>query len=178
MSNLHDVSLSEKQLFSIGFLRLIMLTGPTCMHSLFLNNLVNHCVLLDASLPLQVSKLVKLVQQTSLLQAASLQLSSIWQSHSTAITSLAAAAATAGVYHLTYTAAACFVDMSAPGAAFACVGVSAAVVAGLWLYVRSGFMVDPERVYQVAMRKLTQHAGLQEVMGAPLAGGQMQVSRM
>jgi hypothetical protein len=117
-----------------------------------------------------VSKLVKLVQQTSLLQATSLQLSSIWQSHSTVITTLAAVAATAGVYHLTYSAAAHFVDMSAPGAAFACVGASAAAVAGLGLYVRSGFIVDPERVYHVAMRKLTQHAGLQEVMGAPLAG--------
>jgi hypothetical protein len=126
----------------------------------------------SSSAAVQVSKIVKLVQQTSLLQAASLQFSSIWQSHSTAITSLAAAAATAGVYHLTYSAAACFVDMSAPGAAFGCVGVSAAAVAGLGLYMRSGFVVDPERVYQVAMRKLTQHAGLQEVMGAPLAGGQ------
>jgi hypothetical protein len=120
---------------------------------------------------LQVSKVVKLVQQTSVLQAASLELSSIWQSHSTALTSLAAAAATAGLYHLTYSAAACLVDMAAPGAAFACVGASAAAVAGVGLYVRSGFMVDPERVYHVAMRKLTQHAGLQEVMGAPLAGG-------
>ncbi|WIA41303.1 hypothetical protein OEZ86_004903 [Tetradesmus obliquus] len=123
----------------------------------------------------QVAKLVKLVQQTSLLQAASLQISSTWQSHSTAITSLAAAAATAGLYHLTYSAAAHFVDMSAPGVAFGCVGASAAAVAGLGLYVRSGFMVDPERVYQVAMRKLTQHAGLQEVMGAPLAGSPMRV---
>ncbi|KAF6255801.1 hypothetical protein COO60DRAFT_180012 [Scenedesmus sp. NREL 46B-D3] len=123
----------------------------------------------------QVSKLIKLVQQTSLLQAASLQLSSVWQSHSTVITSLAAAAATAGVYHLTYAAAACFVDMAAPNAVLACAGASAAAVAGLGLYVRSGFVVDPERVYQVAMRKLTQHAGLQEVMGAPLAGSPMRV---
>lgn len=129
-----------------------------------------------ALLMLQVAKLVKLVQQTSLLQAASLQISSTWQSHSTAITSLAAAAATAGLYHLTYSAAAHFVDMSAPGVAFGCVGASAAAVAGLGLYVRSGFMVDPERVYQVAMRKLTQHAGLQEVMGAPLAG-ELQISQ-
>lgn len=44
----------------------------------------------------QASRLVKLVQSTSLSEAAWLQLSSIWQSHSTTITAVTAAAATAG----------------------------------------------------------------------------------
>lgn len=44
----------------------------------------------------QASRLVKLVQSTSLSEATWLQLSSTWQSHSTTITALTAAAATAG----------------------------------------------------------------------------------
>lgn len=118
----------------------------------------------------QVSTLLKLMQQTSLLQAANLQLSSIWQDHSTALTTIAAAAATLGVYQLTYSAAALFVDTTAPGVTYACLGASAAAVGGLGLYLRSGFVVDPERVYHVAMRKLVHHPGLEEVMGTPLAG--------
>jgi hypothetical protein len=48
------------------------------------------------SLFLQASKLVKLVQSTSLSEATWLQLASSWQSHSAAITAATAAAATAG----------------------------------------------------------------------------------
>lgn len=38
------------------------------------------------------------------------------------------------------------------------------------LYIRSRFTINPDRVYRIAMRKLNTHAGILEVMGAPLAG--------
>lgn len=38
------------------------------------------------------------------------------------------------------------------------------------LYVHSRFTVNPDRVYRIAMRMLNTHAGILEVMGAPLYG--------
>lgn len=90
------------------------------------------------------------MQQTSLLQAAHLQLSSVWQSHSTAITTLAAAAATAGLYQITHATAGLFVDVSSTEAMLGCAAGAAAAVGGVGLYIRSGLVVDPERVYQVS----------------------------
>lgn len=98
----------------------------------------------------QVSKVLRLIQQTSVLQAAHLQLSSLWQSHSTAITMLGAAAATAGLSQITIAAAGLFTDVSTTEALLTCTAVSAAAVGGVGLQLRSGLVVDPERVYQVS----------------------------
>lgn len=38
------------------------------------------------------------------------------------------------------------------------------------LYVQSRLTVNPDRVYRIAMRMLNTHAGILEVMGAPLSG--------
>lgn len=38
------------------------------------------------------------------------------------------------------------------------------------IYARSRFMVNPDRVYRMAMRRLNTSAGILEVMGAPLSG--------
>lgn len=81
----------------------------------------------------------------------------------------------AGVYQVTAAAAGLVIDMAAPGAPAYCLLASAAAVALGALRLRSLFVVDAERVYAVAMRKLAGHAGLQEVMGAPLAGARAAV---
>eukprot|EP00775_Hariotina_reticulata_P001766 gene1766-2105_t len=72
-------------------------------------------------------------------------------------------------------AAGTVIDMSSPAASYYCLAVSTAAVAAAGRYTMSALVVDPERVYQVAMRKLTQHAGLQEVMGTPLAGSPLRI---
>lgn len=38
------------------------------------------------------------------------------------------------------------------------------------LYLRSRFMINPDKVYRMAMRRLNTSAGILEVMGAPLTG--------
>lgn len=98
---------------------------------------------------IQMSRVLKLIHQTPVLHSAHLQLSSIWQSHSTAITTVAAAAATAGLYKIIHTAAGTVVDVSSMEAMWGCAAAAASVVGGTGLYVRSGLVVDPERVYQV-----------------------------
>ena len=76
----------------------------------------------------------------------------------------------AGLNHVISVTAGSVIDMSSPAATYGCLLASSAAVTTAGLYARSALVVDPERVYQVAMRKLTQHAGLKEVMGTPLAG--------
>ncbi|KAK6929581.1 hypothetical protein RJ641_005786, partial [Dillenia turbinata] len=51
-------------------------------------------------------------------------------------------------------------------------GIKAKVVVVVWvgLYIRSRLIINPDRVYRMAMRRLNTSAGILEVMGAPLSG--------
>ncbi|KAA8533953.1 hypothetical protein F0562_031470 [Nyssa sinensis] len=63
-----------------------------------------------------------------------------------------------------------FVGLSEGMAKYGFLALSTAIVAFAGLYLRSRFTINPDKVYRMAMRRLNTHAGILEVMGAPLTG--------
>ncbi|KAK4778153.1 hypothetical protein SAY87_018340 [Trapa incisa] len=63
-----------------------------------------------------------------------------------------------------------FVGISEGIAKYGFLALSSAIVAFTGLFVRSRLTINPDRVYRIAMRMLNTHAGILEVMGAPLSG--------
>lgn len=112
-------------------------------------------------------------RRTSLGQALGLQAVALWQAHSGKISAAAALGAAYLLYKLALPAVALFSDAPArhPLASKAAAAAgSVAAVAGAAAALRARSAIDPGRVYQLAMLKLNSHAGVLEVMGAPLAG--------
>ncbi|XP_020590125.1 uncharacterized protein LOC110031321 [Phalaenopsis equestris] len=63
-----------------------------------------------------------------------------------------------------------FVGISEGMAKYGFLALATAIVAFTGLYIRSRFVINPNKVYRIAMRKLNTSAPILELMGAPLAG--------
>ncbi|GMH32499.1 hypothetical protein BSKO_00333 [Bryopsis sp. KO-2023] len=51
--------------------------------------------------------------------------------------------------------------------------VAVTLLAGAYIYFQRRFSIDPEAVYRLGLLKLNTHAGILDVMGAPLAGSDL-----
>lgn len=66
-----------------------------------------------------------------------------------------------------------FIGFSEGMAKYGFLALSSAIVAFAGLYIRSRFVINPDKVYRMAMRRLNTSAGILEVMGAPLTGSDL-----
>jgi hypothetical protein len=112
-------------------------------------------------------------RRTSAGQAAALQAAALWQAHSGKVSAAAALVAAYLLYQTALAAAGLISDapethpILAPIlAAAGSLAAVAAAAAGL----RARTAVNADHVYRLALVKLNSHAGVLEVMGAPLAG--------
>ncbi|KAI4306579.1 hypothetical protein L6164_029842 [Bauhinia variegata] len=74
------------------------------------------------------------------------------------------------LWRIMFGIASTFVGLSEGMAKYGFLALSSAIVAFGGLYIRSRFIINPDKVYRMAMRKLNTSAGILEVMGAPLSG--------
>lgn len=106
-------------------------------------------------------------------EAIGLQVESFLRSNYLVLVGAAAVLVCALLWRIMFGIANTFVGISEGMAKYGFLALSSAIVAFAGLYVRARFTINPDRIYRMAMRKLNTHAGILEVMGAPLTGSEL-----
>ncbi|KAL8096062.1 uncharacterized protein LOC141690207 [Apium graveolens] len=103
-------------------------------------------------------------------EAAGLQIEAFWKRNSLLFVGAGGLMVCIFLWRVMFGIANTFVGLSEGMAKYGFLALSAAIVAFSGLYLRSKFMINPDKVYRMAMRRLNTSAGILEVMGAPLTG--------
>lgn len=103
-------------------------------------------------------------------EAAGLQIEAFWKRNSLLFVGAGGLMVCILLWRVMFGVANTFVGLSEGMAKYGFLALSAAIVAFSGLYLRSKFMINPDKVYRIAMRRLNTSAGILEVMGAPLTG--------
>lgn len=106
-------------------------------------------------------------------EAIGLQVESFLRSNYLVLVGAVAVLVCALLWRIMFGIANTFVGISEGMAKYGFLALSSAIVAFAGLYVRARFTINPDRIYRMAMRKLNTHAGILEVMGAPLTGSEL-----
>ncbi|KAK4743189.1 hypothetical protein SAY87_001190 [Trapa incisa] len=103
-------------------------------------------------------------------EAIGLQIESFLRRNSLLLLGAGGVLVCAILWRILFGLASTFVGISEGMAKYGFLALSSAIVAFTGLYVRSRLTINPDRVYRISMRMLNTHAGILEVMGAPLSG--------
>ncbi|XP_030534320.2 uncharacterized protein LOC115743610 [Rhodamnia argentea] len=106
-------------------------------------------------------------------EALGLQVESFLRSNYLFLVGAVAVLVCALLWRIMFGIANAFVGISEGLAKYGFLALSSAIVAFAGLYLRSRLTINPDRIYRMAMRKLNTHAGILEVMGAPLTGSDL-----
>ncbi|KAI3427804.1 uncharacterized protein J3R85_009022 [Psidium guajava] len=106
-------------------------------------------------------------------EALGLQIESFLRSNYLFLVGAVAVLVCALLWRIMFGIANTFVGISEGMAKYGFLALSSAIVAFAGLYLRSRLTINPDRIYRMAMRKLNTHAGILEVMGAPLTGSDL-----
>ncbi|KAG0481712.1 hypothetical protein HPP92_012570 [Vanilla planifolia] len=99
-----------------------------------------------------------------------LQLEAFWKRNYLFILGAGGLVVCIALWRIMFALASSFVGLSEGMAKYGFLALATAIVAFTSLYIRSRFIINPDKVYRMAMRKLNTSASVLEVMGAPLAG--------
>ncbi|PKA61796.1 hypothetical protein AXF42_Ash008627 [Apostasia shenzhenica] len=99
-----------------------------------------------------------------------LQLEAFWKRNYLFILGAGGLLMCIALWRIMFAVASTFVGLSEGMAKYGFLALATAVVAFTALYIRSRFIINPDKVYRMTMRKLNTSAPILEVMGAPLAG--------
>lgn len=99
-----------------------------------------------------------------------LQLEAFWKRNYLFILGAGGLVLCIALWKLLFGLASTFVGLSEGMAKYGFLALATAIVAFTGLYIRSRFIINPDKVYRMAMRKLNTSAPILELMGAPLAG--------
>lgn len=103
-------------------------------------------------------------------EAISLQLEAFWKRNYLFILGAGGLVLCIALWRMMFGIATTFVGISEGMAKYGFLALAASIVAFTGLYIRSRFIINPDKVYRMAMRKLNTSAPTLEVLGAPLAG--------
>ncbi|CAN6469505.1 unnamed protein product [Victoria cruziana] len=103
-------------------------------------------------------------------EATGLHIEAFWKRNYLVLVGVVGAGLCLLLWRVMFGIASMFVGLSEGMAKYGFLALASAIVAFTGIYARSRFMVNPDRVYRMAMRRLNTSAGILEVMGAPLSG--------
>ncbi|XAR66055.1 hypothetical protein NMG60_11012106 [Bertholletia excelsa] len=103
-------------------------------------------------------------------EAVGLQVEAFWRRNSLMFFGAAGVMVCILLWRALFGIANMFVGLSEGMAKYGFLALSTAIVAFMGLYLRSRFTINPDKVYRMAMTRLNTHAGILEIMGAPLTG--------
>lgn len=103
-------------------------------------------------------------------EAVGLQIEAFWKRNSLVLIGAGGVVVCILLWRVMFGIANTFIGLSEGMAKYGFLALSTAIVAFTGLYLRSRFMINPDKVYRMAMRRLNTSAGILEVMGAPLTG--------
>eukprot|EP00262_Sarcandra_glabra_P006687 TRINITY_DN1912_c0_g1_i1.p1 TRINITY_DN1912_c0_g1~~TRINITY_DN1912_c0_g1_i1.p1 ORF type:complete len:428 (+),score=58.53 TRINITY_DN1912_c0_g1_i1:160-1284(+) len=103
-------------------------------------------------------------------EAVGLQIEGFWKRNYLVVVGFVGFGLCIVLWRVMFGIASTFVGLSEGMAKYGFLALASAIVSFAGLYVRSRFIINPDRVYRMAMRKLNTSAGILEVMGAPLSG--------
>lgn len=103
-------------------------------------------------------------------EAVGLQIEAFWKRNYLLVVGAGAVFVCIVLWRVLFGIANTFVGLSEGMAKYGFLALSSAIVAFAGLYLRSRYIINPDKVYRMAMTKLNTSAGILEVMGAPLTG--------
>jgi hypothetical protein len=103
-------------------------------------------------------------------QALGLHLEAFWKRNYLVVVGAVAIVSCLLLWRIMFGIASLFVSLSEGMAKFGFLALAAGMVAIGGVVTRARYMVNPDTVYRIAMRKLNTSAAVLEVMGAPLTG--------
>ncbi|KAB2596419.1 hypothetical protein D8674_031869 [Pyrus ussuriensis x Pyrus communis] len=106
-------------------------------------------------------------------EAIGLQIEAFWKRNNLVLLGIGGVLVCALLWRMMFGIASTFIGLSEGMAKYGFLALSTAIVAFAGLYIRSRFIINPDKVYRIAMRKLNTSAGILEVMGAPLSGSEL-----
>ncbi|XP_071707937.1 uncharacterized protein [Rutidosis leptorrhynchoides] len=103
-------------------------------------------------------------------QAVGLQMEAFWRRNSMVLLGAGGVFVCILLWRVMFGVANTFIGLSEGMSKYGFLALSSAIVAFAGLYLPSRFIINPDKVYRMAMRKLNTSAGILEIMGAPLTG--------
>lgn len=116
----------------------------------------------------QINKVKSVISQYK--EAVGLQAESFWKRNYLVLVGAGGVVICIVLWRIMFGVANTFVGLSEGMAKYGFLALAAAMVSFTGMYIRSRLIINPDKVYRIAMTKLNTHAGILEIMGAPLTG--------